>query len=837
MKATVGITIGVCIFLLGSGKAVRQDLAQPAPPAAAAPVQTKAAAPATSAPATPAPTFAWRRTASYDPPDFEGFFPDDVQGGKALDALAADEKRAEHPASEVLRLVRRGLRRTTADRMEVIRWVGNDYVWEAAVQNPTAIEILYHATDHRGPITGYGESPSIYFGLMRVEPKAPAILHAVVDWCMHVDNTMDWIWAGYCGRKDRALFLSFIKPYLASPDAATRRRATVVEKYLSESPDAADAYGEWARDTVRAKSGHRLPEIEKTLRTGNSHDRLAALKLVQTEELTHIMGESFVKPLRACARDVDPAVRREIASVLNMAMRCNWDRPWTDNIIEIVLRLTADKDPDVCYDAVYHGLPNPLPDRKRNDIIRQLVNVALVADERGHRQDLIRRLAWLLQSDRDTAARFLDEILRGPDAARAEAARAVYKDLTEQTPPATGTSGPEVRKEYVAAFRDLYEHLGKVYPSFAIKGIDWAKVGRELLPRVEAVETEKQFGLLVEELVAKLEDSHAYVFEGKSSPPSAGFNEWGPWIDCLIDDRRRPVLYSVSPRTSAWKAGVRPGMAVVSVNGVPADEAMERWAKHQRKFVGYSSDRYLKYDAARWFLRQPTHGDKIAVELEDVDGRSFAALLKAEGRGWYIPRLPVPRQGIEDGGGDVQWVRLGEKIGYIYVRRVRQGLEVALDQAFNALGELKGLILDVRGNSGGGFDTATAFRNFDLTPPAGTAPHRPLYRGPIAMLIDERCISAGEGWASWFVAQQTGPAVWHDDRREPRARKEEYVLKNGLYKIVVPVKAYTGFLDRPIERRGLEPDVELRPSAQDISRGKDTVAEAAIQWLEHADYR
>ncbi len=391
-----------------------------------------------------------------------------------------------------------------------------------------------------------------------------------------------------------------------------------------------------------------------------------------------------------------------------------------------------------------------------------------------------------------------------------------------------------MRKGYVADFRALYEHLGKVYPSFAIKGIDWAKVGRELLPRADAVENEEQFGLLDEELVARLEDSHAYVMDGSATPPSAGFPEWGPWIDCLIDDRGRPVLYSVSPRTLAWKAGVRPGMTVVSVNGVPASEAMDRWMQHQRRYVGYSSDRYLKYDAARWFLRQPHRGDTVTLELEDVDGRRFTALLKAEGRGWYIPRLPVPRQGIEDGGADVQCVRLEDGIGYIHFRRMRQGLEVSLDQALNALGELKGLVIDVRGNSGGRFDDRTAFRNFDVSPARAAAPHRPLYKGPIAMLIDERCISAGEGWASWFVAR-TRARLFGAAIAGASARKDVYALLHGLYKVQVPVKVYTGFLDRPIERRGLEPDVEVRRNALDISRGSDTVAESAVAWLKQAN--
>jgi C-terminal processing protease CtpA/Prc len=58
-----------------------------------------------------------------------------------------------------------------------------------------------------------------------------------------------------------------------------------------------------------------------------------------------------------------------------------------------------------------------------------------------------------------------------------------------------------------------------------------------------------------------------------------------------------------------------------------------------------------------------------------------------------------------------------------------------------------------------------------------------------------------------------------------------------LYKVEVSVRAYAGFLDRPIERRGLEPDVEVRCTARDLSQGKDTVAEAAVTWLKQAAHR
>jgi hypothetical protein len=72
---------------------------------------------------------------------------------------------------------------------------------------------------------------------------------------------------------------------------------------------------------------------------------------------------------------------------------------------------------------------------------------------------------------------------------------------------------------YEDALRDLYRTLGAQYPCFELKGIDWKKVGEELLPRAEKVKTDAEFGLLCMELVARLEDSHAQLQGGRRGPP------------------------------------------------------------------------------------------------------------------------------------------------------------------------------------------------------------------------------------------------------------------------------------------------------------------------------
>jgi C-terminal processing protease CtpA/Prc len=250
--------------------------------------------------------------------------------------------------------------------------------------------------------------------------------------------------------------------------------------------------------------------------------------------------------------------------------------------------------------------------------------------------------------------------------------------------------------------------------------------------------------------------------------------------------------------------------------------------RRTKTYFGYSSERTLRYDAARGFVRQSKQGIRVTLVLEDSDGRRSTVAAEATLGPRSLPRLPVPRPGIND-SADVSWARLDGGIGYIGVRRIQNGLEAKLDGALKGLGEIKGLILDVRGNTGGGFDASTAFGNFDPAPEA-VGKGRPRFTGPIALLIDERTTSAGEGWASWFVARRRA-RLFGTTSAGASCRKTTYTLTDGLYRVVVPVKAYAGFLDRPIERRGLEPDVEVRCTASDVSRGRDTVAEAAAEWL------
>ncbi|MFO0946224.1 MAG: S41 family peptidase [Planctomycetota bacterium] len=390
---------------------------------------------------------------------------------------------------------------------------------------------------------------------------------------------------------------------------------------------------------------------------------------------------------------------------------------------------------------------------------------------------------------------------------------------------------PIVNVSYQQAFQDLHATLFKNYPCFELKQIDWPAVGQRLSPRAAEVKSDAEFGLLCLELLAALEDSHAQLLAGTADVPKIPFPEWDAGFACLRDDRDQPVVYYVAPKSNAERAGLKVGMTIRSLNNKPSASALAAMETLLRKYISYSSERTVRYDAVRLFARQMTEGANVDLEAKDIAGNYRSFSLVANQRGGYLPRLPVPRNGIND-SGDVSWMKLEDGIGYLYVRRISDKLPTLLDAAVAELKESKGLILDVRGNSGGGFDTNEAFGNFNSRD--GSKSPRPQYAGPIAVLLDARCISAGEGWISWFVGKPN-VKMFGETTAGASARKTNYTLPNGLFIVRYPVKAYKGFLDRPIERRGIEPDVPVNQSASDLAAGRDTVLEAARQYLAKLD--
>jgi len=500
-----------------------------------------------------------------------------------------------------------------------------------------------------------------------------------------------------------------------------------------------------------------------------------------------------------------------------------------DEATEILYNATFSPEGHVRHYAVYFGLAN-IPD-KSAEVLERFATLAISNES-------VNRIVWGVKHSKQ-ANEFLlyvEPYVTSTDAKvrdRAEDLKKLFEteiEHWEDWRPSPEQQKPERRDDvdYKTAFGELYETLALSYPCFQLKGIDWDAVGQELLPRAKKVKTDDEFGVLCIELVARLEDSHAYLMPGAIDLPEIPGPQWDAGFSCLEDDQDRPAVYYVDPCAPAEKAGVNVGMLVTKVDGNDVAGVIEETMAKMKKYGGFSSERYLRYRAFHFFMRQMQKGRVVEFEMIDNTGEAYKFKLASELGGRYLPRLPVPKEGIRD-SANVSWKMLDNNIGYIYVRRIREGLEPAMDKAVSDLKDVNGLIVDVRGNTGGGFERRTSHVNF-YTDDQTTQSTRPRYTGPMALLIDNRCISAGEGWASWFIATKRAK-FFGETTAGASALKDIYLLKNGLYKVKYSIRPYTGFLDRPIERRGLEPDVEIKQNAEDLAQGRDTVLEAAREHL------
>jgi RNA polymerase sigma factor (sigma-70 family) len=554
------LSVGLVLGGLAAGKAVvasgtaRQEKATSSVPAAKA----EAAIPE---PKNQSPTYSWSRTDKYEPPDFEGFFPDDPEGAKQLGDLWAAKDRDGRPDPEILDKVRRGLRRADLDvQTEVIRWIGGRYVWEGKPPlNPLAVELMYHATDIPGDPENMGWLGhwARYFGISTLEPKTPAVLHTLADSCMRSDepNNLHRVTRGVRGQE--AEFLTYLKPYREAPEPGTREKVDAVTKMVRGELEPLVWWREKVTRRVREKYVNQLPEIKNKLLVGDSRVRKETFRLIDQEHIEFIMDSSFLGPLSACANDKNESVRGQVARRLGLLIPNG--QPVSPDVVGLALRLARDSDRDVSREAVSNGLAHF--NNKTDEVIRAMLIHVLLDRE----QQVYEAVKQGLAEDRARAATVLDDLIGKGGPEQAKLARSIYRDMIGRSPDGEPRSDPAIQAGYTKTIRELHDYLGRTYPNFQLKQIEWEKVGRELIPRAAGVRTEREFGLLVEEMVARLEDSHAVVQAGTAEPPWPDLPKWDPGLACLIDDRGRMVVYSVDQGSPAEKTGVRPGLSVVSV--------------------------------------------------------------------------------------------------------------------------------------------------------------------------------------------------------------------------------------------------------------------------------
>jgi C-terminal processing protease CtpA/Prc len=309
-------------------------------------------------------------------------------------------------------------------------------------------------------------------------------------------------------------------------------------------------------------------------------------------------------------------------------------------------------------------------------------------------------------------------------------------------------------------FDYLWSQLRNNYAYFDKKETDWNRVREVYRPRVAAVTNKTDFITLLERVLDELYDPHTHLRVNTNHSTRlipTGLDVWAEW------ENGKAVITQLRGGFSAEQAGLRVGMEIVAINGVPVKTAINNR-------LGTSLTRVTNASRS-WALRALLAGTRDAKRV--IKTKALNGVAKT-----FLLDLPGHRT-VDNFEGDknIEWKILKGQLGYIKVCNLGSDDTVTeFDAALEGLRNTRGLIIDLRATQSGG-DTSVAEpilgrlirRSMAYqrgVPRHGAAwtrkvsPRGPwTYAAPVVVLVGRWTASMGEGMAIGLDAMKRATIV------------------------------------------------------------------------------
>jgi carboxyl-terminal processing protease len=392
--------------------------------------------------------------------------------------------------------------------------------------------------------------------------------------------------------------------------------------------------------------------------------------------------------------------------------------------------------------------------------------------------------------------------------------------------------GSEYEDDMLFALDAIEEECGHF---FELKKIDWAAVRAEFGAKAASVETDQDHLVLLVELLARLMDGHASVVPRDSTREVKWPDEeekTGPGMFwCRIGNQ----VFVKNSWGAAAEEGSEPGMEVVEVNGEPVVDWIKARMMELEEVMSFSTFQQKFFYTLHWGLKN-TVGEEMRLVLRKPGGSGTTrrTVDYVAGTSYLTEGPAFFPEGIVF-GKDVRYGKTAEGFGYIQVRRCPGDLNEKMDVALQALGEVPGLVLDFRGNSGGGFDHEAFMGRFipagkemaftQKYQSSGPAP----YGGPVVVIVDATVRSTGETASGILKEDGRAYMIGESATAGMSSSKKTIELPSGKYGLYVSVYSNKARFQggRGIEGVGVEPHETVVFDAEDLAEGVDTLIKAA----------
>ena len=250
----------------------------------------------------------------------------------------------------------------------------------------------------------------------------------------------------------------------------------------------------------------------------------------------------------------------------------------------------------------------------------------------------------------------------------------------------TGLTSFKHNTKFADDFLEFWTDVKDNYAYFDKKHTDWNKVKTVYLPQAENAQNENELITIFENALEELYDNHFSLNTNRQTSTRlvpTGLDVWAEWIN------GKPIITEVRKGFSADKAGVKNGMEIVSINGIPIEQAVNnRIGKCIINIDTEVKNYALRQLLAGTYLTQRVivvkqNGKTITINLDEANGNLTDT---------YIYNSLLDFKTIDN---NIGYIKFNNSLGQTDVIQ-------HFDSALYQLKNTKALIIDLRETPSGG---------------------------------------------------------------------------------------------------------------------------------------